>query len=348
MREVLGVDVTETPADHHFDLLVDDPRGKLRIEVKSLTASRLDDLRGRVAETVLRSERVHRANAVALVVPTFGDRAISALSEFSHEFSRGLAWLLVGRDGRIAGEIPLWDLTVDERANEPEMRAKDAHLFTDLNRWMLKLLLLQRAPSPFDLGIGNPFESQAALAAGGRVSPATVHRLVRALDMEGFLAGGRAVRLTRVPQLLHMWLVYDSVERPRPWPGRWALGAPPSLADGFNVAPLPGVRVALAGFAACHELRLGIVPKMREPPLVYVDAAVRPLAGVVGLVACEHRDADVLLARPKHPESVFRATAVGALPTVDAIQAALDVVSHPARGREQAEHIVALMERWNS
>jgi hypothetical protein len=92
-------------------------------------------------------------------------------------------------------------------------------------------------------------------------------------------------------------------------------------------------------FAAADALGLGFVHGV--PPHVYLewldDAVLRQL----GLsIEDADRNPDAYIRIPANPEAVFRAAVVRqGLPVTDALQVWLDVASHPARGREQADQI---------
>ena len=80
----------------------------------------------------------------------------------------------------------------------------------------------------------------------------------------------------------------------------------------------------------------------RQVPLVHVGKPISRAVHEWQLESCDLRDAQMILAQPLHPRSVFRGIArreQGA-PLVDLWQIALDAVSSAARGREQAEFIV--------
>ena len=99
-------------------------------------------------------------------------------------------------------------------------------------------------------------------------------------------------------------------------------------------------RACLALFAAADALKLGFVQGV--PPHVYVER-VQPssLVGWKNLRPCEvGEQPDVLLRQAPAPNSIFRAMvrADGAASS-DVLQVWLDVASHPARGREQADLI---------
>ena len=97
-------------------------------------------------------------------------------------------------------------------------------------------------------------------------------------------------------------------------------------------------RACLALFAAAAALNVGFVHGV--PPYVYVDR-VQPSARAhwKNLRPCEPGEPpDLILRQPLAPQSVFRGM-VKPSASSDVIQVWLDVASHPARGREQADLI---------
>jgi hypothetical protein len=99
-------------------------------------------------------------------------------------------------------------------------------------------------------------------------------------------------------------------------------------------------RACLALFAAADALGLGFVSGV--PPYVYVQR-VQPanLAAWKNLRACSPGESpDVFIRQAPAPQSVFRGVVrPEGMAACDVLQVWIDVASHPARGREQADMI---------
>jgi hypothetical protein len=77
------------------------------------------------------------------------------------------------------------------------------------------------------------------------------------------------------------------------------------------------------------------------PPHIYLERLDPDAIAQLGLsVENADRQADVYVRIPENPESVFRAAVQrDGVPVSDILQVWLDVSSHPARGRAQADEI---------
>jgi len=230
-------------------------------------------------------------------------------------------------------------------------------LFSDLNQWMLKILLGQRLPEEFISVPREPIRNASQLAKAANVSVMSASRLVNQLEKEGFLDNrGDRLEVVRADELLERW---KSANRPsaRDIPARWILGGEgqfyEALAgyfaqDGYNGSK-SSIRSGRIGkvlarcciglFRAAHSLGFGFV--LNAPPYIYLEWLDPDVLQRLGLSLQDaDRRADVYIRVPSNKESVFRAAVVhDAFLVSDAIQIWLDVSAHPARGREQADEI---------
>jgi hypothetical protein len=214
-------------------------------------------------------------------------------------------------------------------------------LFSDLNQWLLKVLVgRQLAPEMISVP-REPVRSAAELAARGRASVPAAWRLLDALKDGGHLDD--AGNLARVRDLMGRWRA--AAQRPQRRIGaKWILP---------GRAPVERLRAALTAlrqeaeepsaclglFAACDSLGLGHV---RGAPLhLYVRHIAPELLERLGLaLVAEGQQPDLLLQIARWPESLFRAAVdVDGVPAADVLQCWLDVSGEPARGAEQAAFI---------
>lgn len=326
-------------------------RGKdrVRLYLDRVNAPKAADVRGRLAEMLVR-ESVEREPAVAVGIlhcPTFGVRLWTEVVRFVDTFAPRAGVVLVDDQGRLALHVPALDRReAPERSHGAERAPVAVPLFTDLNRWLLKVLLLRVAPERYRPRSFGPVRSQIELAREADVSAATVHRLWQRLVRDGHLVLTPEPRLARVRQLLASWIAVDAQARPATLPAR------PVVAHGWTVDGLlvasGGPRRALTGTVAAE--RLGVRHQVVEGvvPRVLVDGDLRAAAAQWGLAPCEAADAAVLLAHADHPESVFRGAAlVDGVPCVDLLQSGLDAANQPMLGLAQAEHVAAIVAGWH-
>jgi len=229
-----------------------------------------------------------------------------------------------------------------ERTTHGEPRRR--RLFTDLNQWMLKVLLLRDADPRYWPGPRHPIFSAAELAEAAAVSTPHAYRFVRAFRDEDYLReSSDGLRVVRKIALFRQWTSALYLRRRSTVPVRWALGRPDSLFEVVEASPARGHEYAIGGFEACKAF--SVLHTIEQVPEVHVKDT-RTALEAWSLEETAQRDADFVL-HPTRSESVFRGrVTLDRLRYVDILQAALDVASHPARGEEQANFIVDHVLGW--
>src|SRR5205823_12798806 len=87
------------------------------------------------------------------------------------------------------------------------VQGSPAHLFSDLNQWMLKVLLAPRLPEKFLSAPRKEYRNASQLAETAHVSVMSAFRCVRQLEVEGFIDNSRgSLNMVRVPELMRRWL----------------------------------------------------------------------------------------------------------------------------------------------
>jgi hypothetical protein len=232
-------------------------------------------------------------------------------------------------------------------------------LFSDLNQWMLKVLLGQRLPEQLISVPREPIRNASQLAEAAKVSVMSASRFVHRLAREGFLDKRRdGLHVVRTDELLARWI---SANRgmSRDVPARWMIKgdekqffatvasfaaerqaeSPPKsrLASGRIMKVQPRLCVGL--FAAADALGLGFVRGV--PPQLCLESLDLDALHEMGLsLEDADRRADVSIRVPANKEAIFRASVLrGGLPVCDVLQVWLDASAHPARGREQADQL---------
>jgi hypothetical protein len=240
----------------------------------------------------------------------------------------------------------------------PKLRSRSPQLFSDLNQWMLKVLLAPAIPDSCLAAPRQHYQGASQLAEGAGVSVMSAFRFVEQFSKEGFLERGPdQLRLVRLRELMDRWLA-ASQRRVLDIPMRWILRkGKGALADALRSYMSAGeslrgklrkpeaqfvsrrTRACLGLFAAAEALGLGFVHGLQ--PYVYLERMNQDALESLGLSANgaeEHPD--VYIRIPGNREVVFRGAVVkDGVPVSDIVQVWLDVAHHPSRGREQADLI---------
>ena len=327
-------------------------RGKYRyvVEFKAASEGRRDRLVPLLSQAILQARSFAAADsrpARALAVisaPQIPELVAKAVREFAEAHAPDVAIGILDREGlRIFVGPGLESLNAPARpaSSPPASGAEPSiELFSDLNQWMLKVLLAPHIDRVGLMPANLPridYRNASELAKAARVSVMSAFRFVRQLEREGFLDEPRdRLRLVRLEALLERWQS-ASLKSVRELPARWLLARGDHNLS--KVAASLGGPSCLALFAAARALGLGHVHGVSQH--IYVrdfraDALKR--AGLVKAAPGEH--VDVVLRIPSVRESVFRGVVnVDDLPVSDVLQVWLDVAAHPTRGKEQADVI---------
>lgn len=241
------------------------------------------------------------------------------------------------------------------RPNLKPVRKEKApsNLFSDLNQWMLKVLLSRSFPDSLLSAPRGHYHNASQLADAAKVSVMSAFRLVRQLSEDGFLEERQGLRLVRIEELLERWSRsndYSSDEIP----ARWILKGDKNnlypalrayantMRSGVlvkkhkhvsNVRP----RICVSLFAAADSLGFKFVHGIE--PHLYIERLDQQVLEDLGLsLEIAGHQPDVFLRVPKYPETVFRAAVErDGMLVSDILQVWLDVANHPARGKAQAD-----------
>jgi Holliday junction resolvase len=338
------------------------------IEVKRASEGRRDRLIPLLSQAVLQVQHFARSSRrkafpVAIVVANYIPESVAEQAKrFVREHAPEVAVGLIDLEGfRSFAGHQLESLSA-ERARggvqSSKLRSGAPQLFSDLNQWLLKVLL---APGIRDRYLAAPrqeFEGASQLAEAAGVSVMSAFRFVQLFSKEGFLEQGPdRLRLVRWRGLFERWAA-ASQSGVLGVPMRWILRrGKNALADALRsyveagedgrgkvpragAPPVsPRARVCLGLFAAAEALGIGFVHGVQ--PYVYLermnDDAIESL-GLSAHGAEEHPD--IWIRIPKNRESVFRGAVVkNGVPVSDIVQVWLDIAHHPSRGKEQADVI---------
>jgi len=322
-------------------------RGKIEyaIELKAASEGRGDRLIPLFAQAVLQLNR-GSGKAMPLPVvsaPRIGRQAANQVVEFAREYAPEVALGLFDYEGfRLFRGPGLDSLNAEPGMLPPSGPSgtlrESRNLFSDLNQWMLKVLLAPELPEHLLSAPRGRYVNVSQLARAARVSVMSAFRFVQRLKDDGYLhESPRALALVRRDDLLARWQA-SADGGAREIAMRFILPGQPD--EQLHKLLRDRSRACLALFAAAEALKLGFVHGV--PPYVYVER-LQPssISAWKGLRACEAGEPpDVMLRQAPAPQSVFRGMVrVGEVAVCDVLQVWLDVGSHPARGREQADLI---------
>ncbi|MBI5490310.1 MAG: hypothetical protein HY905_23440 [Deltaproteobacteria bacterium] len=318
-------------------------RQRVVVEIKTMTAVRVEDLRGHLAVAVLRLRRsADRPRAIPLVVvvaPAAGPKAWAAAEAFMADNAPDVGWAIFDRLGSARVAVPAAGIDVRRRAGRDpgaKRERQSVRLFSDLNCWMLKILLLPEAPDGLWGGPRQVVHSPTELGRVAGVSVEMAHRLARTLEARDLLRRDRiGLHPVRPRALLDLWRTEAALGGRPPVPVRWIMARPAKLGAGLQDDP----GLVVAGFEACRQL--GMLHAAAEATEMHVLEPFERVLGRRRLERCAPHEADLWLLRCATPTSVFRGSVVRrGLRVADVLQAALDVAHHPDRGPEQFEYIV--------
>lgn len=322
-------------------------KGRLRyaVELKCVAEGRPDRVLAMLSQAILQATRYAKASGMApLAVVHVGDATSSLyrkVEDFHRDFASEVAIGLIAAKGggRFIGpglQALNTDMPRSSIRGKNVRPRKAADLFSDLNQWMLKVLLAPELPESLLNAPRGEYASGASLAAAAQVSAMSASRFVRRLQEEGFLDdSGRSLRLVRRRELFRRW---QSA----------AMRTSPELRMSYLI-PAAGARqlheavahldACLGLFAAADLLKLGHVSGV--PPHVYVRrlSALPSAAGWPGLIPTRSGEsAQIVVKQASAPQSLFRgAVRVDGVRVADVLQIWLDASGSSARGAEQAD-----------
>jgi len=360
-----GWKVVEEPREKNVapDFLVSGHGKKFVVELKRASEGRKDRVIPLLSQAALEAvhySRVMPGHPVPLAI-VGANRIPNSIAEDAKQFMRERAPEVgvgvVDLEGlRLFAGHGLESLSSSRRPQSelraPNVRARAPQLFSDLNQWMVKVLLAPRIPEVYLSAPRGRYQGVSQLAEAAGVSVMSAFRFVEEFSKEGFLeSGGGALRLVRLRELLNRW-VAASQRRILEIPMRWVLhrgkkalwNAVRSYQSDEAIASADQLsssrpRLCLGLFEAAEALDIGFVHGVK--PYLYLErlnAAVLKDLGLSG--NAEEEEADLYVRIPGNRESAFRGVVrKDGVPVSDILQVWLDVSQHPSRGKEQADLI---------
>jgi hypothetical protein len=363
-----GWHVREQPSvDGRPDITAEHGGTKFVVEIKRSSEGRKDRLIPLVSQAILQAQEAVRhlpgeSLAVAIVVANHVPESVALqVMGFARRHAPDVAIGVIDLEGLRSFEGHGLEQFNSERhrarsAAWPPHRLPSPQLFSDLNQWMLKVLLAPSIPEHYLSAPRGRYHGASQLGQAAGVSLMSAFRFIEQFSKAGFLEEPQeGLRVVRIEELMNRWQAANQ------WSVseigvRWILrGRRSALVDAVrsyvhseeNRSPLSKLqrhvvdrpRACIALFAAADALGLGFVHGVQ--PYLYVERFGPLILERLGFSGSSAEvDPDVYVRVPRNDESVFRGVVLkDGVPVCDVLQVWLDVAQHPSRGTEQADLI---------
>lgn len=337
--------------DLRAGLLVENGSKKYVVEVKSASEGRGDRLIPLLSQAILQAQVLARqlSGHVAPLAVVAAKRVPASVADqikrFAERYAPGVAIGIIDAEGFRWFTGP----GLESLNASPALRARRIvspphlpDLFSDLNQWMLKVLLGQHLPEHLISVPREPIRNASHLAAIAGVSVMSAARFLNQLANEKFLdEQSEHPQVARLEELLERW-VSANRRMSRDVSARWIIRKDEKqffadLASGRIRKPRS--RLCIGLFAAADALGFGFVRGVSS--YLYLERLDLEELQKLGLSLDDaDRRSDIYIRVPSNKEAVFRAAVLrDGLPVSDVMQVWLDASAHPSRGREQADEI---------
>jgi hypothetical protein len=340
------------------DLVFEKDGTRYLVQLKVSSEGRSDRLIPLLSQAILQAQAHAQESKGATPIAVVAARHIPAsvasqIQEFAKRYVPEVGVGVIDAEGLrsfIGFGLQTLDAKPASRQNSEAARsARRPDLFSDLNQWMLKVLIGQRLPETLIAVPRDPVRNASQLANVAGVSIMSASRFVRQLSERNFLyRHDDRLQIARVDELLDLWISANRKSADE-IPARWIIKkGPDQLKSALRDYTAPhssrGViksvpRCCLALFAAADALGYGFVHG--APAHIYLESVTLDALGRLSL-AIDHsgRSPNIYIRIPANREAVFRAQVKrGGVPVSDILQVWLDASTHPARGKEQAREI---------
>ncbi len=329
------------PDGHRPDLLIRRQGASYVIELKVGVEGRSDRLVPLWSQACLEASSAAGKHAPLAIVaaPRIAPRVAENILNFAERYAPDTAAGVIDLAGLRLFRGPHLESLNVEAPNKPRLDAhvinEQSDLFSDLNQWMIKVLLAPELPDELLGAPRGQYRNASQLAKAAQVSVMSAFRFVQQLQRDGYLhESSPYLKLVRREILFRQWEAV-ALRRVTEVPMRFLLrGSDPRAA---LKRMLDSGRACLGLFAAADALGFGFVHGV--PPHVYVRRlSPAGLAAWKNLVpAAPGEVPDVIVRQAPSPESVFRGIVrPNGMASCDLLQVWLDVAHHPSRGEEQA------------
>lgn len=356
-------------ADRGIDIIAEAEGKKYVIEVKQAAEGRRDRLVPLLSQAILQVQAAARhfpedARPVAIIAARHIPNSVAEqVKQFAMKYAEHVGIGIIDSEGLCVFHGFGLEKLNSERAAahagwSPPLKSPP-HLFSNLNQWMLKILIAPSIPGHLLAAPRERYQNGSQLAKAAGVSVMSASRFIRQLSYEGFLDENKSLlRLVRVDELMRRWVSANLRYGPD-IPARWIIrGGKDQLGSAVRsylsskkvdqsktkISDAPHVQkksplLCVGAFAAADLLGFGFVHGVS--PHLYLDRLDPVALNQLGLsLECDERAPDVLIRVQENAEAVFRPVVMHeAVPVSDIVQVWLDVSHEPSRGREQADEI---------
>lgn len=326
------------------DLLIRHGKHRFIVEIKALSEGRPDRVLPVLSMAILQAKAAAElsGNALPLAIIFVPEASLSLAKHvevFAQKFAKDVSvGIISGRGEQYFNDEVFQQLNrLPEEPSRLSVRrpSQAINLFSDLNQWMLKLLLAWELPNGLLNAPKRQFKNGSDLAEAAQVSAMSASRFLQQLRSEGYLSDSSPhLKLVRREELFRRWGAAAMRACPE-MPCRFLLRAP-AAQQIRGLLSHHSKNACLGLFSAADELGIGHVSGV--PPYIYVPKL--PKVGASdwpGLMAYPSDRPDLILRQASFPQSTFRgAVNHDGILVTDILQVWLDVMNHPTRGSEQA------------
>ncbi len=205
----------QTPCKSGVDFILRHPSGIVVGEIKQAKSASIEAVIGLIASSTLRTQHMLDADERQIplamaIIPRVGGKTKREIERFMSNNAPGCGWGLTDSSGATRMVIPQLNVDIDEPGvigSRASWRSPPSRqLFSDLNRWMLKVLLLRDAAPALWNGPRADIATPTELHRVANVSVAKAHQFCHAFEGAGFLfRGQRGLAIVRKKTLMETW-----------------------------------------------------------------------------------------------------------------------------------------------
>ena len=287
--------------DDGVDLVFEKDGRKYLVQYKVSSEGRSDRLIPLLSQAILQAhehaQQKGGATPIAVVAaPHISASVASQIQEFARRYAPEAGVGVIDAEGLrsfIGFGLEALDTKPSRRPDSEIARApRRPDLFSDLNQWMLKVLIGQRLPEKLIAVPRDPIRNASQLANAADVSIMSASRFVNQLSERKFLnRRDDLLEIARVEELLDLWIAANR-DAADEIPARWIVKKGPdqlrsTLRDYAAPHPSQSVikrvpRCCLAMFAAADVLGYGFVHG--APVHIYLESLTLDALGRLGLL----------------------------------------------------------------
>lgn len=314
------------------------------IDIKVSSEGRKDRLIPLWSQTFLQSSCLAGADQKPLAIvaaPKIAQSVAQQVIEFAAQYAPHAAVGVIDLNGLRMFHGPFLE-DLNSAGDENSRMVSTAitaptNLFSDLNQWMLKVLLAPEIPEELLTAPRKSYHNPTELAEAANVSKMSAFRLIQQLREENYIDDATGyLKLVRRSSFFQRW--QSAVQgTAKELPLRFIFKSNP-LKDLLRI--FRSQELCLGLFAAADALNYGFVSGV--PLYIYVPRLnLINISKWKNIIPPEPSELpDLFVRQPSACQSVFRgAVKTNGLYAADILQTWLDVSAHPSRGQEQADLI---------